>query len=684
MKKYIIFLFITLVIISVSSCSDKRNDNKAFVQSEDDYYVYTVDKLIRSFDIDEDGNVYYLTEVDAKKHETLVDINGEEYTVPIQEMLISAVNKDGELIDSYVYPGSIGSIAFGNDKLYCIEIGEAKLALFVYPLDSMKPEKVCDIDTATSIKDIEVIGDRLYFLGVNDKYATKEYSLIDYDDGFTYSGEVLCCVDLNTGEITELPIEFPVSFSEAPDGSIVVYAHDDEGGFYFTVLDTNTLSLGDKVYHDKGMMDNYTIYNNEYDYIYVKIGANVSLAAASLEPDKGHVELVPDFRGGSFMKCHGEYTYMVNINQTRIIRIKNATYIRGNEEIVIFSPESYDTFTPFGCGYRIKHEFLTDEEMALALLSLDESFDVSFMNSRQDISENIRDKGSFYPLNDVKGVMDYLDRCHPYIKEAATDAEGNIWMLPISVDISCLVYDKEKAAENGMDFTLSMEAEDFSDIIKQINSDKELHNKVFYFKDELIDDYFYQYLRSYKTFNTDVFRKLAGFLKSEVNYTVDGTYGKMVGNIGLSLELSNDRITEVDFIFTYHDLLYSQYRDASIRDVRGCGTPSLTDNKTNIASCFYLCVNPSSKNLESALQYISSLCSYLSTKDDTFMFADRSIYPEGQDMDDLYSIYSNGDIQFTYPDDLYKDHFERYLKDEIDLDTFIEEADNRMRIYLNE
>lgn len=53
-------------------------------------------------------------------------------------------------------------------------------------------------------------------------------------------------------------------------------------------------------------------------------------------------------------------------------------------------------------------------------------------------------------------------------------------------------------------------------------------------------------------------------------------------------------------------------------------------------------------------------------------------------MDDLFNIYSNDDIQFTYPDDLYKNHFERYLKDEIDLDTFIEEADNRMKIYLNE
>lgn len=40
-------------------------------------------------------------------------------------------------------------------------------------------------------------------------------------------------------------------------------------------------------------------------------------------------------------------------------------------------------------------------------------------------------------------------------------------------------------------------------------------------------------------------------------------------------------------------------------------------------------------------------------------------------MDDLYEIYSDRDIQFTYPNELFMDIFEIYPAIEIDLDSFI-------------
>jgi len=53
-------------------------------------------------------------------------------------------------------------------------------------------------------------------------------------------------------------------------------------------------------------------------------------------------------------------------------------------------------------------------------------------------------------------------------------------------------------------------------------------------------------------------------------------------------------------------------------------------------------------------------------------------------MDDIYEIYSNGDIQFTYPDELFMDTFEKYLAGEMDLESFIREADRRLDTYLKE
>lgn len=63
---------------------------------------------------------------------------------------------------------------------------------------------------------------------------------------------------------------------------------------------------------------------------------------------------------------------------------------------------------------------------------------------------------------------------------------------------------------------------------------------------------------------------------------------------------------------------------------------------------------------------------------------DRSLYPDTQVMDDIYEIYSNGEIQFTYPDEIFMDTFEQYLASEIDLESFIKEADRRLDTYLKE
>lgn len=66
------------------------------------------------------------------------------------------------------------------------------------------------------------------------------------------------------------------------------------------------------------------------------------------------------------------------------------------------------------------------------------------------------------------------------------------------------------------------------------------------------------------------------------------------------------------------------------------------------------------------------------------MAKDRSYYPETKLVDDLYKIYENGEIVFTYPKELFKDDFIKYLAGEKDIDSVIEESDRRLDIYLNE
>jgi len=118
--------------------------------------------------------------------------------------------------------------------------------------------------------------------------------------------------------------------------------------------------------------------------------------------------------------------------------------------------------------------------------------------------------------------------------------------------------------------------------------------------------------------------------------------------------------------------------------VRAAALPYITDNKSNVGTCYFLTVNPKSKNLKDALKYISSLCKYLTSYNNYIILKDRALYPDTQVMDDIYEIYSNGDIQFTYPNELFINSYEKYLAGEMDLDSFIKEADRRLDTYLKE
>jgi len=50
----------------------------------------------------------------------------------------------------------------------------------------------------------------------------------------------------------------------------------------------------------------------------------------------------------------------------------------------------------------------------------------------------------------------------------------------------------------------------------------------------------------------------------------------------------------------------------------------------------------------------------------------------------LKIFYSNGDIAFTMPDELYTDNFYEYLKGNMDLDDFIKESNRKLDVFLNE
>lgn len=666
MKKYFLLLIIiSIALISLTFIACHKKDKQADNKAEDDYFVYNINENIHSFNVDKNGILYYLTSSET------VDDNHTSY--------IKTLDFSGSLINTYQIDNTPAIIALGSGNIYYTVNSEKGVTLYKFPIDSKESVKITDITDYSSVKQMTVVDDKLYFLGININNVNKEYKLANNDDRFSYSGETLGYIDLNNASYYKLAVDFPISFSKTLDDNILIYAYDEDGGYYLNEFNTKDSKFTDKTYHTINMLNKFAVYNEEKDFVFQKSHGNtLALISASIDPAKGETDLVPNFKGGAHLLCHNGYTFCTNFDTTKIIRLNNLSFMHENEKITMLSNDYYDYFLPFGCGYTIDQRFLSDEEMALALLSQDKSFDICFMNSGQTISENIRNKGSFYPLNEVEGVQEYLDACFPYIRDAATNSEGDIWMLPIAVDMPVLFYNEKICKENNIELNASTEANDFFAILKKFDQNDDLSELYCYDRVSIMNNFFNQYLRKSKDFNSDEFKKLAENIKSDMKYS-ESRYN---GDLGLFPSFSSN--TNNDFALLFSEDHIYQYNVSERDGIRACGLPLITDNKTNMTNCYFFCVNPESKNLKETLQYISSYCDYLMSLKELMIFKDRNIYHQSILMDDLYNIYSNGDIQFTMPKELYMDDFNEYLQGERELQDVINDSNRRLDIFLNE
>ena len=144
--------------------------------------------------------------------------------------------------------------------------------------------------------------------------------------------------------------------------------------------------------------------------------------------------------------------YINYTNGTVVERLGIAELIKTNTPIHLLV-DMETTTIPFACGYQMKKQIPGLDVFALKVLAQDSDFDLFVLYSRYGISNNIKEKGSFYALNEVDGVQEYLDVCFPYLKETAMNEEGDIWMIPIALDILGLHYHKQFSADNGVDLT---------------------------------------------------------------------------------------------------------------------------------------------------------------------------------------------------------------------------------------
>ncbi len=484
------------------------------------------------------------------------------------------------------------------------------------------------------------------------------------------------------GNCEKLPVDFPTAVCAEPGGGALIAGCDDNGYYVMRYKDG---SFSEKMRSENINSSIRAVADVDGEHI-VFGSFSFSSAASFYASEIGNIipaELIPGMEINGERLCArngfcyfqpsvplGEDGKPINDGDKsgvyKIVRIRFSDYYKYNAPMNLLCSRLLRS-TPFGCGYAINAVELSDEETALKILSQDRDYDLCCTKTTDTFSYSIKKQGSFYPLNDVRGVSEYLDKCFPPIKEAFTDENGDIWALPLFTDTDFIFGNI-----GDTDFS-QMKLGDFLDYMDGLTDEEaDLTNcDVFTLRYAALA----HYVMTHDSFDTAEFRDAAEKMKNSALLNRNGTYTpKVTAQSEKVLML----MTGIDTVRSYFSKLYE-------REYRVSGIPCISEPNVIIPDVTFVSVNPASEHLSDALDYIEKLTSYQLTVPNTFILkADEGTYTDSGTVKQMIVLCENARVHFSYPWELYYWDFIDYLEDKISLDDFITEADRKLKTYLNE
>lgn len=637
MKK--IFSLFIVAVLALCGCGSTMQTSKEEFDGAD--YLFYPQENVCAFDVDHNGNVYSVAfNSDVVE---IYDIDGafmEEKSLPTAYTISLKVNEND------IYSLS-SNILYKNDEIF-----------YTLPFE----------DCALSL---ELTGDFAYIL--YDDYDADVSSSPIIDLLSAWSGEKLLKINITDKTATEVECGYPLLMS-AYENKLWLYCCDDNG-CYITGYDGRDFT--EKAYTDKGKLNSFCAIGDNR-FIFPDYSEETTPTISLLQSETKAVnQLMPNvtcfLHGG--IKYFGGYIYYINNygyaeHVDKIERIKESAYAADNTVINVITPKGTMIYEPFGCGRTIKTDPLQADEFALSVLSQDRRYDLYAFSSSSDFSLNVRDKGSFYALNDVEGVSEYIDKCFSSMKNTAVNEDGEIWALPVNLTACCVIYNEKNCIAKGIDVA-NMSFETLVKTALEMYSENPQCTEVSVDPKAVCELMMLDYLSGKNTdLDSAKFRSLAEYCKNIRKYE-----GNALNARNTAMQTFGDSLFYIISTDRQEQFNFSTNNDIRAKDLYEGNAP---------ADCVYLCVNPASDNLNAVLEYITALCDYLSNKQDGFSLADKSLYSDKTYTRDLYDIYSHSEIYFRLPDDIISSELEKYINDEISMEEMIIESERKLLAYLNE
>lgn len=654
----------------------KNEDIIPEISLQEAWTEYETEETILAYTLDEDGCLYtfeYNLKVQEEPErltaEKLAQMTPEELAHLNQKeadrFFLRKCNAKGEPEYSKALDNMLGSnvkaMAVKNGVVYFVPHvpleGEVCAVLYSYCPETEELTVVKALPYFTSVSRIIPMEDCFYLLGTNVIGSSGKTS-----SSYEYTGEKVFCYTVSEDKIVELGIEEPMDICAAGEKVLCVYAHMGEE-FCLLSYDTSRDTMKVMARTNEYKMCNMTLANGAKEIIYQSSGRGLVLS--SLSDFDVECELYPDgyFWDESVCCVNGRVACMTIDKSIVQFNLKD---VKKENQVLRYISTGVQLDEPYGCGYEMQRTKLDEDKFALKIMALDKDFDVCLVDSFDSFSYNMERNGVFYPLNDVPGVQTYLDACFPYVKEAATDEDGNIWMLPIAVNIPGVVVNEE-LVDDDLWMTDGTSYEDYFAAyaaLNQINRSKVSTPCIVLWNEALR-----QYFAENSSVDTEGFRNLVGVFSEYWTDLQESGWADYT-------EMWHQHVTNGSDYRAYY--ITQMGENARVYEV-----PKVSSDSKNVGTCLFLAVNPYSDNMDATLNYISSWVAYtMESKEEPLFFKDREVGTSLYETS-LYELYENGEIGFTLDSDIYAG-YDAVLEDIAKLEAYIEETERKLKIYLNE
>lgn len=617
---------------------------------------YPLDNML-AYAAAEDGTVYAVN----------LDLSGEEPEYGLHRFNGQGMHeeyislRDYSMVEAVALSGDGCQVYFTAQK---VEEYGVDLCLFRYSVEDGALAMLCGLSYFDHVRQLAVVGDAVYLLGQSLNWQPAKSP----DEGYHFLGERLVAYRIATGEQIQLGFDFPVAMSESGAGTLIVFGYLAGDGYCMMEYDPAKDSMQVVSRLENYKFDRFAACNGGKDVIYDYNPNSRGLVISDIRKLSVEAELYPD----SFTllmppSCVGGRVYCDSRGTRCLISFPLDAVRRNNRELTFISKEYGALNAPYGCGYSINRVELSDEKLTLKILARDKDYDLCMGDTLLGSGENLRENGVFYPLNDVPEIEEYFGRCFPYVREAATKADGTIWMLPVDVNVYGMIVRQDAAREAGLNLYDGITWEEYAREI--LGTQEKYRKRMEHRAGFLVSVFGNQYFTRYPTLEGGAFADAYNALS---NICEAGCGGEA---------------TEDNFILMSAGAPFWLHLGASGRqryggDAAFLAMPKLSATDGSIANCVFLAVNPDSARRDEALAYLAALAAYLSQRRDLPFFTDWQ--GEGMLDETLHKAYENVEIGFAIDYDVYGEGFDELFFGELSLEEYIRKTEPKLKMYWGE